>query len=102
MTPVGCGWPGRTEPLPRDARPAIGALLRAADQSHPWPPVLAPARFGAAAPVEYTRVEPTVVVEIAVDAAVDLVRGRPVWRRPATFRRCGTTYEPTISAERRT
>ncbi|WP_433557688.1 hypothetical protein ACQPWY_02230 [Pseudonocardia xinjiangensis] len=78
---------GRTGPLPRDARPAIGALLRAADQWHPWPPVLAPARFGAAAPVEYTRVEPTVVVEIAVDAAVDLVRGRPVWRHPATFRR---------------
>jgi ATP-dependent DNA ligase len=76
---------GRTGPLPRDARPVLGALLHPADQRHPWPPVLPPSRFGDAAPVEYTRVEPTVVVELAVDAAVDLVRGRPVWRHPATF-----------------
>jgi ATP-dependent DNA ligase len=45
---------GRTGPLPRDARPALGALLRTADQRHPWPPVLPPARFADAAPVEYT------------------------------------------------
>jgi ATP-dependent DNA ligase len=78
---------GRTGLLPRDARPALGALLRTADQRHPWPPVLPPARFADAAPVEYTRVEPTVVVELAVDAAVDMVRGRPMWRHPATFHR---------------
>ncbi|GAA3061893.1 ATP-dependent DNA ligase [Pseudonocardia yunnanensis] len=78
---------GRTGPLPRDARRAIGALLRTADERHPWPYVLPPARFGDAAPVEYTRVAPTVVVELNVDAAVDMMRGRPVWRHPATFRR---------------
>jgi hypothetical protein len=78
---------GRTGPLPRDARPVIGALLRTADERHPWPSLLPPARFGDAAAVEYTRVEPTVVVELAVDAAVDTVRGRPVWRHSATFRR---------------
>jgi ATP-dependent DNA ligase len=78
---------GRTGPLPRDARATIGALLRPANERHPWPPVLPPARFRDAAPVEYTRVEPTVVVELAVDAAADIVRGRPVWRHPATFRR---------------
>jgi hypothetical protein len=49
--------------------------------------VLAPSRFGAAAPVEYTRVEPDVVVELAVDAAVDMVRGRPIWRHPAVYQR---------------
>jgi ATP dependent DNA ligase domain len=53
----------------------------------PLPPVLPPARFRDAAPVEYRRVEPTVVVELAVDAAADIVRGRPVWRHPATFHR---------------
>jgi ATP-dependent DNA ligase len=78
---------GRTGPLPRDARPAVGALLRPADDHHPWPAVLPPARFRDAAPVEYTRVEPTVVVELAVDAAADIVRGRPVWRHPATVHR---------------
>ncbi|GAA3060768.1 hypothetical protein GCM10010464_26530 [Pseudonocardia yunnanensis] len=78
---------GRTGPLPRESRPALGALLRPADQRHPWPSVLPPARFGDAAPVEYTRVKPALVVELAVDVAVDLVRGRPVWRHPATFQR---------------
>ncbi|WP_425566922.1 hypothetical protein [Pseudonocardia yunnanensis] len=47
---------GRTGPLPRAARPAIGALLRTADEQHPWPSMLPPARFRDAAPVEYTRV----------------------------------------------
>ncbi|GAA1194960.1 hypothetical protein GCM10009608_32990 [Pseudonocardia alaniniphila] len=62
---------GRTGTLPRDTRPALGALLRPAGQQHPWPAVLPPARFGDAAPVEYTPVEPTLVVELAVDAAVE-------------------------------
>jgi ATP-dependent DNA ligase len=78
---------GRTGPLPRDVRHTIGTVLRPADDQHPWPAVLPPARFRDAAPVEYMRVDPTVVVELAVDAAADFVRGRPVWRHPATFRR---------------
>jgi hypothetical protein len=78
---------GRTSPIPRPARAAVGQVLRPAGDWHPWPPVLAPARFGNAAPVEYTRVKPNVVVELAVDAAVDVVRGRPIWRHPAVYQR---------------
>jgi hypothetical protein len=66
-----------------DTRAELGALLRPAGPWHPWPPVLAPSRFGDAGPDEYTRVEPDVVVELAVDSAVDVLRGRPVWRHPA-------------------
>jgi hypothetical protein len=78
---------GRTSPIPRPARAAVGQVLRPAGDWHPWPPVLPPARFGSAAPVEYTRVKPDVVVELAVDAAVDVVRGRPIWRHPAVYQR---------------
>lgn len=78
---------GRTSVLPRGMRADVGAVLRPAGPVHPWPPVLPPARFGDAGPVEYMRVEPSVVVELAVDAAVDVVRGRPVWRHPARFLR---------------
>jgi hypothetical protein len=70
---------GRTAPIPRPARAGVGQVLRAAGDWHRWRPVLAPARFGGAAPVEYTRVKPNVVIELAVDAAVDMVRGA-TWR----------------------
>jgi hypothetical protein len=62
-------------------------MLRPAGEQHPWPAVLPPARFGNVGPVEYTRVKPSVVVELAVDAAVDIIRGRPVWRHVAQFQR---------------
>jgi ATP-dependent DNA ligase len=74
---------GRTSPIPREQRTEIGALLRPAGVWHPWPTVLPAARFGDAGPVGYTRVAPTVVVELAVDSAVDVLRGRSVWRHPA-------------------
>jgi hypothetical protein len=70
--PDACGWPGapgRCHPTP--GQPSAPAALP--DDQHPWPPVQPPARFRDAAPVEYTRVEPTVVVELAVDAAADTV-----------------------------
>jgi ATP-dependent DNA ligase len=74
---------GRTSTIPRAMRAELGALLRGAGPWHPWPPVLAPSRFGDAGPVDYVRVEPTVVVELAIDSAVEMVRGRPMWRHPA-------------------
>jgi ATP-dependent DNA ligase len=74
---------GRTSTIPRAQRAELGALLRPAGAEHPWPPVLVPSRFGAAAPVAYHRVRPDVVVELAVDSAVDVLRGRAVWRHPA-------------------
>ncbi|TQM01661.1 ATP dependent DNA ligase-like protein [Pseudonocardia kunmingensis] len=78
---------GRTGTLSRAVRAELGAMLRPVGARHPWPPVLAPARFGPAAPVEYSRVEPVVVVELMVDAALDEVRGRTVWRHPARLLR---------------
>jgi hypothetical protein len=86
---------GRTGTLPRAVRAELGAVLRPAGPAHPWPPVLPPSRFGDAAPVEYTRVEPAVVVDLAVDSAVDVVRGRPLWRHPARFVRVRAELRPT-------
>ncbi|WP_219420244.1 hypothetical protein [Pseudonocardia nigra] len=74
---------GRTGPIPRHVRAAVGAALQPAGGWHPWPDKLPSARFGNAAPVDFMRVEPALVVELAVDAAVDVVRGRPLWRHPA-------------------
>ncbi|QYN41160.1 hypothetical protein K1T35_48350 (plasmid) [Pseudonocardia sp. DSM 110487] len=74
---------GRTSTIPRPQRSELGALLRPARGWHPWPSLLAPSRFGDAGPVEYTRVEPDVVVELTIDSAVDVLRGRPAWRHPA-------------------
>jgi ATP-dependent DNA ligase len=85
---------GRTTPIPRHLRTAIGALLRRPDDEHPWPEVLRPSRYGGTAPVEYLRVAPTVVVELAVDAAVDEVRGQPVWRHPAKLQRVRHDLQP--------
>jgi ATP-dependent DNA ligase len=85
---------GRTSTIPRGQRAELGALLRLAGSSHPWPPVLVPSRFGAAAPVAYSRVEPDVVVELVVDSAVDVLRGRPVWRHPARFVRVRPELRP--------
>jgi hypothetical protein len=44
-------------------------------------------------PTSY-RVEASLVVELAVDAAVDLVRGRPVWRHPAKLERIRAEWHP--------
>jgi hypothetical protein len=88
---------GRTGPIHRDVRPALGAVLRPAGEGHPWPAVLPPARFGDVGPVEYTRVEPSVVVELAVDAAVDNIRGPPACgAMPRGSSGCGWTFGPTI------
>lgn len=85
---------GRTTPIPRHMRVELGTRLRPARAAHPWPAVLPPARYGNSAPVEYDRVEPRVVVELAVDAAIDLVRERPVWRHPAKLRRVRYDLHP--------
>jgi ATP-dependent DNA ligase len=78
---------GRTTPIARHLRAELGSQLGPAGAAHPWPAVLPLARYGNSAPVQYARVEPRVVVELLVDAAIDMVRGRPVWRHPARFSR---------------
>jgi ATP-dependent DNA ligase len=61
----------------REAR-ALGALLHPATSEHPWPSELPSALMGGLAgqrpPRPVTRVEPTLVVEVAVDTALE--RGR--------------------------
>ena len=86
---------GRTTLLPRAVRSEVGAVLQPAGAFHPWPATLPPPRFGAAGPVAYTTVKPSVVVELVVDAAVDVIRGRPVWRHPVRFERIRAELRPT-------
>ncbi|WP_460766849.1 hypothetical protein [Nocardiopsis nanhaiensis] len=75
---------GRTKDLSPGQSEKLGALLREAGGDHPWPSTLAPG-WGQDRQA-YTRVEPTVVVELAPDTAqasgrwrhlVPYVRARP-------------------------
>lgn len=74
---------GRTTPLDGADRAHLRRVLTVAGTDHPWPSVLPPGRFGRrpAEPVPYVQVEPTVVVEIEVDAAYEQDR----WRHPVRF-----------------
>jgi ATP-dependent DNA ligase len=62
---------GRTGPLsPRQAA-ELAAVLRPAGPGHPWPERIGTGRFGGGRlQVPLTRVEPTVVVEVSADAAL--------------------------------
>ena len=64
---------GRTTPLPLPMRHELPELLVAAGGSHPWPKVIPSSRFGQrpSKPVDYTRVEPSLVVELDVDTAFE-------------------------------
>lgn len=68
---------GRSTTLSRAQSRALAAVLTHAAGDHPWPDSIAATRFGGARDrIELTRVEPTVVVEVAADAA----RDHGVWR----------------------
>ena len=68
---------GRSTTLSRAQSRALAAVLTAVAVDHPWPDSIAATRFGGARDrVALTRVEPTVVVEVAADAA----REYGVWR----------------------
>ena len=60
---------GRTGPLPPPLRHELPELLVAAGGTHPWPEVIPSSRFGQrpSKPVDYTRVEPSLVVELDVE-----------------------------------
>jgi ATP-dependent DNA ligase len=74
---------GRTTRLPPHVRPEIGRQLTAAPRAHPWPATIPSSRFGQlpGERVEYTQVEPSLVVEVDVDAAFEQER----WRHPPRF-----------------
>jgi ATP-dependent DNA ligase len=85
---------GRTSPLRPAQRRELAALLtpagyrsRRGGVDHPWPQPL-PAgwtgRFQTAQPLPYVRVEPTVVAEVHVDAALQDQR---TWRHGARYQR---------------
>ncbi len=74
-----------TTPLSPRARTALTGTLSRAGEEHPWPEPL-PAGWAGGLPstrdpIHYTRVAPTTVVEISVDAATE--HGR--WRHAARF-----------------
>ena len=72
---------GRTGPLAPAVRRDLPELLIAADNTHPWPEVIPSSRFGQrpSQPVSYTRVVPSLIVELDVDTAFEQHR----WRHAA-------------------
>jgi ATP-dependent DNA ligase len=72
---------GRTGSLAPPVQHALSLALTAAGGAHPWPEVIPSSRFGQrpSKPVEYTRVVPSLVVELDVDVAFEQYR----WRHAA-------------------
>jgi ATP-dependent DNA ligase len=76
---------GRTSRLPVPLRAELAAVLEPPRRIHPWPVTIPSSRFGQlpAKPVEYTPVNPAVVVELDADVAFEFGR----WRHPIALRR---------------
>jgi ATP-dependent DNA ligase len=84
---------GRTSRIPRELRAELGAVLELPRRIHPWPTTIPSSRFGQLPPqpVEYTAVNPALVVELDADVAFE--HGR--WRHPTALRR----IRPDLTAE---
>ena len=74
------GW---TRRLSKAAAREVGDLLVPSIHGHPWPETIPSSRFGQlpSAPVAYTRVVPTVIVELEVDTAFEQEK----WRHATRF-----------------
>jgi hypothetical protein len=73
---------GRTSPLDPRQSAELGAVLTPAGNDHPWPDRIGTGRFGGGKlSVPLTRVDPTVVVEISADAALQA----GVFRHPLRY-----------------
>jgi ATP-dependent DNA ligase len=82
---------GRTSPLSPRQSAELGAVLRPADDQHPWPDRIGTGRFGGGKlSVPLTRVDPSVVVEVSADAALQA----GVFRHPLRFVRVRPDLEP--------
>ena len=83
---------GRTRPLGQQDRQHLAAALQPCAGGHPWPVRLPSSRFGQlpGKAIEYTPVEPTVVVELDVDASFERYR----WRHAAWFIRVRSDLLP--------
>ncbi|MBN1094401.1 ATP-dependent DNA ligase [Blastococcus sp. TML/M2B] len=75
---------GRTVPLDPRQSAELAAVLRPADDDHPWPDRVGTGRFGGGRlSVPLTRVRPDVVVEVSADAALQA----GVFRHPLRYLR---------------
>ena len=82
---------GRTAPLSPAESAELAAALRPADDDHPWPDRIGTGRFGGGKlSVPLTRVDPTVVVEVSADAALQA----GVFRHPLRYVRVRPDLEP--------
>jgi ATP-dependent DNA ligase len=82
---------GRSTPLSPRQSAELGAVLRPADDDHPWPDRIGTGRFGGGRlSVPLTRVDPTVVVEVSADAALQA----GVFRHPLRFVRVRPDLQP--------
>jgi ATP-dependent DNA ligase len=83
---------GRSRPLLPPTRHELGRLLGPPQRPHPWPSKLPSSRFGQLPPqpIEYTPVEPALVVEVEADTCWEQSR----WRHPVTFCRIRLDLHP--------
>jgi ATP-dependent DNA ligase len=82
---------GRTSPLSPRQSAELAAVLTPAGPGHPWPERIGTGRFGGGRlSVPLTRVEPTVVVEVSTDAALQA----GVFRHPVRYLRVRADLRP--------
>ena len=82
---------GRTSPLDPQQSAALAAVLTPAGRDHPWPERIGTGAFGGGRlSVALTRVEPSVVVEVSADAALQA----GVFRHPLRFVRVRQDLRP--------
>ncbi|MGY1815772.1 ATP-dependent DNA ligase [Blastococcus sp. SYSU D00820] len=82
---------GRTSPLSPAQSAELAAVLTPAGPQHPWPDRIGTGHFGGGRlSVPLTRVEPSVVVEVSADAALQA----GVFRHPLRFVRIRPDLEP--------
>ncbi|MGY1803106.1 ATP-dependent DNA ligase [Blastococcus sp. SYSU D00922] len=82
---------GRTSPLNPRQSAELAAVLSPPEGQHPWPDRIGTGRFGGGRlSVALTRVDPTVVVEVSADAALQA----GVFRHPLRFVRVRSDLRP--------
>ncbi len=86
---------GRTTDLSAAAEAEVAAVITAAGDDHPWPPVLPPT-WHDKEPRPYQRVRPEVIAEIRVDVATSHAAGGEAenWRHRLRFLRLRAELQP--------
>jgi ATP-dependent DNA ligase len=82
---------GRSVPLSPEQSAALGAVLCPAWPDHPWPDEIGIGRWGGNPDkVQLTKADPSVVVEVSADAALQAGR----WRHPLRMVRIRADMDP--------